>query len=127
MKPKEQKLIKVEAPFIDEISGLTKVKILDKQTQSMMMLKLKFTQNLVMLHIMNSSSEIAILNPKEAIRILDLRFLGYYKIQQGILHQNLSKFYNFKSAENVCNHFNNSINTLKKEKTIETGEKFMVG
>ena len=35
--------------------------------------------------IMNSSSEIVILSPKEAIGILDLRSLGYYKIQQGVL------------------------------------------
>ena len=39
---KEQKLVKVEAPFIDEISGLAIVRILDKEMQSMMMLKLKF-------------------------------------------------------------------------------------
>ena len=37
MKPKEQKLIKVEAPFIDEISGLAVVKILDELTQSTIM------------------------------------------------------------------------------------------
>ena len=39
---KEQKLVKVEIPFIDEISGLAIVKILDKLTQSIMMSKLKF-------------------------------------------------------------------------------------
>ena len=55
--------------------------------------------------------------------ILDLRSLGYYKIQQGVLQQNLSKFYNFKSAENVCNDFNNVINKLKKEEMIETGKR----
>ena len=60
MKPKEQKLVKVEAPFIDEISGLAIVKLLDKLMQSTMMLKVKFTQNLVMLDITDSSSEIVI-------------------------------------------------------------------
>ena len=64
------------------------------------------------------------LSPKEVIRILDLRSLGYYKIQQGVLQQNLSKFYRFKSAENVCNQFNNLINTLKKEEKLEIGEKY---
>ena len=29
----------------------------------------------------------------------------------------------FESAENVCNQFNNLINTLKKEEKIETGER----
>ena len=82
MKSKEQKS---RSTNIDEISGVTIVKILGRLTQSMMMLKWKFTQNLAMLDIMNSSSEIVIFNPKEAIGILDLRSLGYYKIQQGVL------------------------------------------
>ena len=69
-----------------------------------------------MLDIMNSRSEILILSPKEAIGILDLRSLGYYKIQQGVLQQNLVKFYRFESAENVCNQFNSSINNSKKKK-----------
>ena len=56
--------------------------------------------------------------------MLDLRLLGYYKILQGVLQQNLSKFYRFESVENVCNEFNNLINTLKKEEKIETGEKY---
>ena len=42
LKPKEQKLIKVKAPFIDEISGLAIIKILDGSTHSTMLLKLKF-------------------------------------------------------------------------------------
>ena len=65
---------------------------------------------------MNSSLEILILSPKEMVGMLDLRSLGYHKIEQGVLQQNLSKFYKFESAENVCNNFNNLINTLKKEK-----------
>ena len=40
-----------------------------------------------MLDMMNSSSEILILNPKEALGILDLRSLGYYKIKQGVLQK----------------------------------------
>ena len=31
LKAKEQILVKVEAPFVDEISGLAKVKILDRK------------------------------------------------------------------------------------------------
>ena len=43
LKPKEQKLIKVEEPFIDEKSGLSIIKVLDKKVQNTTMLKLKFT------------------------------------------------------------------------------------
>ena len=73
---------------------------------------------------MNSSSEILILNPKEALGILDLRSLGYYKIKQGVLQQNLGRCYEFKSAEKVCAQFNNLINTIKREQSLETGEKY---
>ena len=84
LKPKEQKLIKVEATFLDEISDLAIVKLLNKSTQSVIVLKVTFTQNFVILDMTNGSSEILILNLKEALEILDLRLLGYYKIKQGV-------------------------------------------
>ena len=40
LEPKEQKLIKVEAPFIDEVSGLAIIKIPDGSTHSTMLIKL---------------------------------------------------------------------------------------
>ena len=55
LKPKEQKLIKVEAPFIHEIFGLALIEVLDKNVQNTMILKLKFTQNLATLYVTNSS------------------------------------------------------------------------
>ena len=48
--------------------------------------------------------------------ILDLRSLGYYKIKQGILKHNFSKYYKFERADTLCKHFNKFINTLKKER-----------
>ena len=91
LKPKEHKLRR-----IDKISGLPIIKLLDKLTRSIIMLKVKFTQNVAMLDMTNSSSETLILSPKEALGILDLRSLGYYRILQGLLHQNLSSFYKFE-------------------------------
>ena len=49
------------------------------------MLKVNFMWNTAMLDLMNISSETFILNSKEALGILDLRLLGYYKIKQGVL------------------------------------------
>ena len=45
LKPKEKKFIKIEALFIDEISGLAIVKMLDSREQCMVVLKLKFIRN----------------------------------------------------------------------------------
>ena len=95
LKQKEQKLINVEAPFIDEISGLVIVKILDKTTHSTMMLKLKLTQNLATLDVTNNGLDTIIFDPKEVLGIIDLRSLVYYKIKQGTLQKNKSKYYRF--------------------------------
>ena len=45
MKPNEQKLVKVKAPFIDKILGMAIIKILDGGTYSTLLIKLKFTCN----------------------------------------------------------------------------------
>ena len=50
------------------------------------------------------------------IGIVDIRLLGYYKIKQGILQQNLSKYYRLDRADTLCEYFNKFINTLKKER-----------
>ena len=55
--------------------------------------------------------------------ILDLRLIGYYKIKQGIMQKNLSKYYRFESADILCKQFNKFINTLKKEKE-QTKDKY---
>ena len=116
LKPNEQKLIKANAPFMDEISGLAIVKILDEGTHSTLLLKLKFLQNKSTLDVTNKGTHTMIFKPEEMIGIIDLRLLGYYKIKQGILQQNLSRYYRFEKAEKLCEYFNNFVNTLKKER-----------
>ena len=57
LKPKEQKLIKVKATFIDEIPGLAIIKILDGSTYITILIKLKFTCNAAILDIVNNGTE----------------------------------------------------------------------
>ena len=116
LKPYEQKLIKVKAPFVDEISGMAIIKILDGGTYSTLLIKLKFTCNKAILDIVNKGKDTMIFKPEEMIGIIDLRLLGYFKIKQGILQQNLSKYYRFEKAEKLCQYFNKFVNTLKKER-----------
>ena len=51
--------------------------------------------------------------------ILELRSLGYYKIKQRVLQQNLSKCYHFESIEKLCEEFNAIVNERKKEEERE--------
>ena len=64
-----------------------------------------------------------IFETKQMLGILDLRSLGYYKIKQGALQQNLSKCYHFESPEKLCEEFNAIVNERKeKEKEVEKDE-----
>ena len=56
--------------------------------------------------------------------ILDLRSLGYYKIKQGVLQQNLSKCYHSESADKLCQEFNNLVNKLKKDEKVSEKDKY---
>ena len=116
LKPKEQKLIMVKAPFMDELSDLAIIKILDGSTYSTMLSKLKFMCNGAMLDIVNNGKDTIIFKTEEMLGIVDLKSLGYYKIKQGILQENLSNYYKFERADTLCEHFNKFINTLKKER-----------
>ena len=124
VKPKERKFIKIEAPFVDEISGLAIVKMLDTKEQCTMVLKLTFVRNRASLDVTNNIQEMVIFEPKQMSGILDLRYLGYYKIRQGVLQQNLSKCYHFESTERLHEEFNTLVNGLKKDKKILEKEKY---
>ena len=120
MKPNEQKLVNVRALFVDNISGLAIIKIIGGKTNSTLLIKLKFTRNKAVLNIKNAGKDTMILNPKEMIGIVDIKSLGYCKIKQGILQQNLSKYYRFKEAGKLCKYFNKFIDTLKKDREQTT-------
>ena len=124
MKPKEQKLIVVEAPFVEEISGMAITKLLDVKDQMTLVMKLKFIRNRATLKVTNSTQEKVTFDPTDTLGIVDLRSSGYYKVKQGVLQQNLSKMYHIEAANSVCNHFNRLINTLRQEEKIESKEKY---
>ena len=122
LKPNEQKLVKVKAPFADKISGMAIIKILDGSIYSTLLIKLKVTCNKAVLDIVNKGKDTMIFKPEEMIGVIDLRSLGYYRIKQGILQQNLSRYYRFEKAEMFCEYFNRFVNTLKKEGEQESPE-----
>ena len=76
LKPNEKKLIKVRASFIEEISGMAIIKILDGGTYSALLIKLKFMHNKAVLDIVNRVKDTMIFKPEEMIGIIDLRSLG---------------------------------------------------
>ena len=124
VKPKEQKLIVLEAPFVEEISGMAITKMLDVKEQKTFTMKLKFIRNRATFKVTNSIQDTVTFDPREMLGVVDLRSFSYYKIKQGVLHQNLSCMYHFESANTVCDQFNRLINTLRKEEETSGTDKY---
>ena len=124
VKPKEQKLIVLEAPFVEEITGMAITKLLDMIEQMTLNMKITFIRNRATFKVTNGTHETVTFDPTQMLGIIDLRYLGYYKIKQGVLQQNLSNMYHFESANEVCAQFNKLINTLQEEEKMEGTEKY---
>ena len=69
-------MIKLKAPFVDEISGIAIIKILDGGTYSTLLIMLKFMHNKAILDIINKGKNTMIFKQEEMIGIIDLRSLG---------------------------------------------------
>ena len=82
---KMQKRVMTETPFIEQLSGMAIVKILDMKEQAMNMIKLKFLRNKAVLKITNKTHETVTFGQTKMIGVLDLRTLGFYKIKQEVL------------------------------------------
>ena len=52
-----QKMVVIEAPFVEELSGMAIIKILDMKEQATSMIKLKFIRNRAALKITNNTHE----------------------------------------------------------------------
>ena len=86
---KMQKMVVIEALFVEELSGMAMVKILDMKKQTTNMMKLKFIRNKAVLKITNKTHETITFGRTEMMGIVDLRSLDFYKIKQEVLQEHL--------------------------------------
>ena len=124
VKPKEQKFMVLEAPFEEEITRMAITKSLDIKEQMTVIMKMKLIRNRATFKVKNDMHETMTSNPIQMFGIIDLRSLGYYKIKQGVLQQNLGHIYHFESAHKVCDQFNRLSDTLRKEERMESTERY---
>ena len=120
--PTSQKMVITEAPFIEELSGMAMVKILDMIEQTTNMIKLKFVQNKAVLKIMNKTHKTVTFGGTEMMGILDLRLLGFYKIKQEVLQEHLGRHYHFELADDICDQYNRFVNLMRKEEESSEGK-----
>ena len=120
--PASQKMVMVDAPFVEELSGMAMVKILDMKTQTTNMIKLKFIWNKAVLKIMNKMCKTITFDRTDMMGVVDLRSLGFYKIKQEVLQEHLSRHYHFELADNVCEQYNRLVNLMRKEEEKSEGK-----
>ena len=120
--PASQKMVMVDAPFVEELSGMAMIKILDKKEQTTNMIKLKFIQNKVVLKIKNKTHETITFGKTDMMGVVDLRLLGFYKINQEVLQEHLSRHYHFELADDVCDQYNRLVNLMRKEEEKSEGK-----
>ena len=104
--------------------GMAITKLLDTKDHMTLIMKIKFIRNRATFKVKNDMHETVTFNPNQMLGIIDLRSLGYYKIKQGVLQQNLNHIYHIESAHKVCDPFNRLIDTLRKEEILEGMEKY---
>ena len=117
-----QKMVVIEAPFIEELSGMAIVKILDMKEQATSMIKLKFIRNKAVSKITNNTHKTVIFGQKEMIGVVDLRSLSFYKIKQEVLQEHSGKHDHFELADEVCNQYNRFVNLMRKEEENSEGK-----
>ena len=69
LKPKERRYVKVEAPVLDEISGLGIIKLLKLNTYDTLSMQIKFERNMTFLEVTNDSSQVIDLDPKRVVAV----------------------------------------------------------
>ena len=108
-------MVVIEAPVVEELSGMAIVKILDMKEQTMSMINLKYIRNKTVLKITNNTHKTVTFGWTEMIGVLDLRSLGFYKIKQEVFQEHLCKHYHFELLQDVCNQYNRFVNPMRKE------------
>ena len=73
--PKMQKMVVIEAPFVEKLSGMAIVKILDMKEQATSIIKLKFIRNRAALKITNNTHETVTFGWTEMIGSFRLKIL----------------------------------------------------
>ena len=68
---------------------------------------------MAILHIANTGTDTMIFKPEEMLGIVDLRSLGYYKLNKAYYNKTLT---DLREQKSFCEYFNNFVNTLKKER-----------
>ena len=76
--PEEKVFIKIKVPFCDKLSGMICTKFFSKNMVYTLRVKIQNNQGVV--QFINKSDKVAELRKNKEVGILDLRYIGYFKV-----------------------------------------------
>ena len=106
----EQRLVKIDVPSIDEISGFAIIKLLKNGYTNT--IKVIF-RNTWYLDVTYNLSETLIFSKDEALDIVDLMYIWYYKVKMSTIHITYNNILSL--SQSVFEDFNKLTNTVKGE------------
>ena len=96
------------------------VKLLDLKTGDVNTIKVKVIRNVEFLKVTNISSEQFIFNKNELLDALDLRSIGYYKVNQSNFQYHLEPYYELRPLQLLCGEFHKLTFILRREEQKST-------
>ena len=78
VRPGEKAYVKIKAPFCDKLSGMICAKVFSRNVLNTLRIKIQDNQGVV--EFVNHQDEIIHLRKEKAVGILDLRSVGYFKV-----------------------------------------------
>ena len=78
VRPGEKAYVKIRAPFCDKLSGMICAKFFSRDVVNTLRIKIQDNQGIV--QFVNHQDEIVYPRKEKAVRILDLRSVGYFKV-----------------------------------------------
>ena len=78
VRPGEKAYVKIKAPFCDKLSGMTCAKFFSRNVVNTLRIKIQDNQGIV--QFVSHQDEIVHLRKGKAVGILDLRYVGYFKV-----------------------------------------------
>ena len=115
-------MVGLEALFVEELSGMAIIKILNMEEQATSMTKLKFIRNKAVLKITNKMHETVTFGWTENDRSCRFEIIRLLQNKARGTPKYLGKHYHFKLADDVCNQYNRFVNLMRKEEENSEGK-----
>ncbi len=115
VKPTQRKTIQAYIPFPQKLHGKAVVKMF-AGPGVVQTVKVNVVNNHVTLHLHNTGKKTVVVTKKRHMGVLDLRSMGYYKITQDQLMNELKEEFQFIEAREYCESYNKMVDQWNERK-----------